>query len=209
MAAGTNVSGTVVIVDDDPEVSEALVTLMRTAGHETRVFSSGEELLESSAPDGAACLLLDLQLPGIDGMEIQQCLLDRDWNLPVLILTGHSSVPSAVTALKRGAFDYVEKSSLDAGRLLAQVTAAINEHRSRLSHQAAFRTLDESIATLTPREGEVALLAADGKTNKTIGLTLGISERTVEVHRGRAMNKLGLRTVAELARLSDQLNPDY
>jgi len=191
MMAEANGSGMVVIVDDDPQVCEALATLMQAAGYETQIFSNGEALLDSSAPDGAACLLLDLQLPGMDGIEIQQRLLDRDWNLPVLFLTGHSNVLSAVTALKRGAFDYVEKSSLDAGRLLAQVTAAINEHRSRLSHQAACRALDERIATLTPREREVALLAADGKTNKTIGLTLGISERTVEVHRGRAMNKLG------------------
>jgi FixJ family two-component response regulator len=209
MMGEASILGTVVIVDDDSEVREALTTLMQAAGHETRVFNSGEDLLESAIPDGAACLLLDLQLPGVDGIEIQQRLLDRGWNLPVLILTGHSNVTSAVTALKRGAFDYVEKCNLDPGLLLEQVASAIDKHRSRLCREAACRMLDERIATLSPRELEVARQAADGKTNKSIGFALGISERTVEVHRGRAMNKLGLRTVAGLARLSDRLNPDY
>ncbi len=208
MMAEANPSGTVVIVDDDPQVCQALATLMQAAGHTTLIFNSGEELLESSIPEGAACLLLDLQLPGVDGIEIQRRLLDKNWSLPVMFLTAHSNVPSAVTALKRGAFDYVEKSTLDAGRLLAQVAVAMEEHRSRLAHEVATRKLEEKIAALSPREQEVARLAAEGKTNKTIGLTLGISERTVEVHRGRAMNKLGLRTVAELARLSDRLSLD-
>lgn len=202
-----NDNGMVIIVDDDPEVCEALVTLIRAAGHSTCVFSSGEELLESPAPKGAACLLLDLQLPGINGIEIQQRLLDSDWSMPVLFLTGHANVPSAVTALKQGAFDYIEKHNLDARKLLTRVAAAIEAHGRQLSSEAACRALDEKINILSPRELEVARLAAEGQTNKVIGLTLGISERTVEVHRGRAMKKLGVRTLAELARLNDRLNP--
>lgn len=197
--------GTVVIVDDDPQVRESLATLMQAAGYDTHVFSSGEELLESSVPDGAACLLLDLQLPGADGIDIQQRLLGSDWELPVLFLTGHANVPSAVTALKQGALDYVEKNKLDARKLLAQVAEAIDAHNQRLSREVARRELDERIAGLSPRELEVARMAAEGLTNKMIGLTLSISERTVEVHRGRAMHKLGLRTAAELARLSGRL----
>ncbi|MCA1777885.1 MAG: response regulator [Xanthomonadaceae bacterium] len=205
MSADRSDTGTIIIVDDDPAVRESMATLMRAAGYRTNTYSSGKELFQASIPEGPICLLLDLQLPGADGIEIQQSLIDNQQDLPVLFLTGHADVPSAVTALRRGAIDYIEKMEFDPADLLRRVAGALKAHGRRLAERSARDRLYSRIAGLSPRELEVASLAADGQTNKAIGLTLGISERTVEVHRGRAMKKLDLRTVADLARLHAQL----
>ena len=206
MGAGSKEKGTVIIVDDDSAVRDSLSLLLRTAGYATATCPSGEELLERSPPEGPACLLLDLQLPGADGIEIQQRLRNSHWEMPVLFLTGHGDVSAAVSALKGGAMDFVEKSDFDARKLVERVADAIDVHAQQMTRQSEWRRLDQKICDLSPRELEVARLASVGQTNKVIGLTLEISERTVEVHRGRAMRKLGLRTAAELARLQDRLN---
>ena len=197
--------GTVIIVDDDAAVRESLSMLMRAAGHVTFTYSTGEELLEAPPTEGPACLLLDLELPGADGIEVQRRIRDSGWGVPVLFLTGYGDVPAAVSALKAGAVDFVEKNDFDARKLVEQVADIIEADRRRLARQSKREQLDERINSLSRRELEVARLAAEGNTNRVIGLTLGISERTVEVHRGRAMKKLALRTAAELARLELRL----
>lgn len=197
---------TVIIVDDDSALREALSVLMETAGFAVCSHESGEALLESSPPEGPACLLLDLQMLGLNGIEVQQRLRAADWDVPIIFLTGHGEVSVAVQALKQGALDFIEKSNFDPGDLIRQVTEAIEMHRRLLLEKAETVHLEQCLRKLSRREMEVARMAAGGTTNKVIGLELGISERTVEIHRGRAMKKLGLRTAAELIRLESHFS---
>ncbi len=192
---------TIVIVDDDGPVQESLQLLLETAGYRTCRHRSGEELLNHGPPDGPACLLLDLNMPGMDGIEVQQKLDASGWNVPIVFLTGHGDVPAAVKALKGGAVDFLQKSELEPAVLLERIAQCVTEHERRMADQAASASERELLSQLTARELEVAHQASAGLTNKVIGLELGISERTVEIHRGRAMKKLGLRTAADLARM--------
>jgi len=198
--------GCVVIVDDDEGIRQSLKLLFETAGWLTRTHATGEEFLDCGPPVGPACLLLDLRMPGASGIEIQKRLQKDGWEVPVIFLTGHADVPVAVEALKGGALDFFEKTEFDHRRLLERITQAIESHRQQLKERSEQEQLQARIETLSERELEVARLAAGGEANKVIGLELGISERTVEVHRGRAMKKLGLRTAAELVRLEPQLD---
>ncbi|RFF26861.1 MULTISPECIES: response regulator transcription factor [unclassified Wenzhouxiangella] len=193
--------GTVVIVDDDGPVRESLSLLLDTAGFDTRCHRSGEDLLDCGPPDGPACLLLDLEMPGMKGTEVQKRLADADWSIPIVFLTGHGDVPAAVNALKTGAVDFLQKNQLKPGILLDRIEKGVAEHKRRMLDLEASNSEKERISRLTVREFEVAQLASSGLTNKAIGLELGISERTVEIHRGRAMKKLALRTAADLARM--------
>lgn len=189
------------IVDDDGPVRESLAMLLDAAGFGTRCHRCGEELLDCGPPTGLACLLLDLEMPGMNGTEVQKRLADADWNIPIVFLTGHGDVPAAVRALKGGAVDFLQKSELQPTDLLQRIEQCMADHRRGLDEQQARERQRQRFHRLTGREFEVARLASSGATNKAIGLELGISERTVEIHRGRAMKKLGLRTLAELARL--------
>lgn len=195
------VRGTIVIVDDDHPVQESLQLLLESAGYETRCHPSGEDLLDHGPPEGPACLLLDINMPGMNGIEVQEKLEASGWDTPIVFLTGHGDVPAAVTALKSGAVDFLQKNQLESGTLLDRVEQCVAEHKRRMFHSEIGRIEQEKLSRLTKRELEVAHLAASGLTNKVIGLELGISERTVEIHRGRAMKKLGLRTAADLARM--------
>ncbi|WP_376695926.1 response regulator transcription factor [Wenzhouxiangella sp. EGI_FJ10305] len=200
--------GTIVIVDDDYPVQESLQFLLESAGYQTRCHRSGEDLLHHGPPDGPACLLLDLNMPGMNGIEVQEKIKASGWDTPVIFLTGHGDVPAAVKALKSGAVDFLQKNQLEPEILFERVESCVNEHKRRMLDLEASKSEKERISRLTGREFEVAQLASAGLTNKSIGLELGISERTVEIHRGRAMKKLCLRTAAELARLELTLD-DY
>jgi len=197
--------GTVVVVDDDQGVRESLSLLLEAAGFRVCSYGSGAALLSAGPPEGPACILLDVRMPGASGIEVQKRLRDEGWNLPVMFLTGHADVPVAVEALKNGAIDFFEKTTFQADQLITQVTQAIKNHRDDLVRQAQALELAARVAELSERELDVALLAASGMANKVIGFELGISERTVEVHRGRAMRKLGLRSMAELIRIEPEL----
>lgn len=193
--------GTVLIVDDDRPVQESLALLLDAAGYATHCHDSGEDLLRSEPPEGPACLLLDLNMPGMSGIEIQHQLLQSGWNLPIVFLTGHGDVPAAVKALQSGAVDFLEKTRMAPADLLESIGGCVSEHRRRMAEREAIKDQQDRIDHLTAREFQVARLASAGMTNGVIGMELGISERTVEVHRGRAMKKLGLRCAADLARL--------
>jgi FixJ family two-component response regulator len=193
--------GTIVIVDDDDPVRESLQLLLETAGYETRCHRSGEDLLDYGSPEGPACLLLDLNMPGMNGIEVQERLEASGWDTPIVFLTGQGDVPAAVKALKGGAVDFLQKNQLEPGVLLKRVEQCVTEHKHRMIDLEASESERERLSRLTRREFEVAHLASAGLTNQVIGLELGISERTVEIHRGRAMKKLGLRTAADLARM--------
>jgi RNA polymerase sigma factor (sigma-70 family) len=196
---------TVVIVDDDAAVRESLATLVGAAGFSTRCHESGEALFQCELPEGPACLLLDLRMPGASGIDVQHELRSHGWDGPIIFLTGHAEVQVAVRALKSGAADFIVKSEFEPAELIARIRDCVDHHAERLERKQRRADVRKRIEQLTQRELEVACLAADGMTNQAIGIELEISERTVEIHRGRAMKKLKLRTAANLVRLHQEL----
>jgi FixJ family two-component response regulator len=200
-----NETATVLIVDDDSGIRQALELLMASANLASLSFASGRDVLNADKPEGPACVLLDLNMPDLDGLEVQQRLQEQDPSLPVIFLTGHGDVPVAVKALKYGAVDFFQKPGFDHQQLLQTIRQALASHQATRNANLERQRIRNGIHTLSPRELEVARLAAAGQANKVIGIELGISERTVEVHRGRAMKKLGLRQAADLVRAESTL----
>lgn len=193
----------VFIVDDDAGIRESLSLLVRSAGFRPMAFPGGREFLQAAKPAGPACVLLDLRMPGMSGTEVQEHMQADACPIPVIFLSGEGDVRTAVRAVKRGAIDFLQKPDFEVSELLALVRDALEQHKAHASRREQETTLRRGLAQLSERELEVARLAAAGLANKVIGAELGISERTVEVHRGRAMRKLGLRSAPELIRLAD------
>lgn len=190
----------VYVVDDDPAIRLSLRMLLETDGHSVEEFNSADAFLSRCSPELRGCLITDIRMPGRSGLELQAALEDRNISLPVIMLTGHGDVPAAVQSLKAGAVDFFEK-PFDPQALLLQVRRALAldaERREALNRSARLDTL---LAKLTPREHEVIQRVAGGQSNKVIAIELGISERTVELHRGRGMRKMQVRSVADLVRL--------
>lgn len=197
----TEYQETVFIVDDDEAVREALGLLMQSAGLTARTFSSGDDFLAACSPTNNGCALLDVRMPGMSGMVLQEKMQERGIDMPVIFLTGHGDVPMAVKALKNGALDFFQKPVNDEQLLLDRVQEALLLHRKNRERIRKREQLRERLSQLTRREHEIAGQVAAGKANKVIAIELGISERTVELHRSRVMHKLGLRSVTELVRL--------
>ncbi len=191
---------TVFVVDDDASVRDSLALLLGTAGHRVECFETAAAFLDRYQRHEPGCAIVDLRLPGIDGLELQDRLQAGGAEIPVLFLTGHGDVPAAVRALKRGAVDFLEK-PFDADRLLALVDDALERDRERRAGRARRDQAAERVAALTPREREVMQLVAEGRANKAVAAELAISERTVELHRSRIMHKTGARSVPDLVRL--------
>jgi len=190
---------TVHIVDDDEAVRRGLQALLEVNGYAVRTFASAEAFL-AAAPSAPGCILLDLRMPGMGGLELQAELKRRGSRLPVVIITGHGDVPAAVAALKAGASDFLEK-PFDSDVVLASVAEAL-----RAEPPPGERTaIAAAVAQLTPREREVMQLVTAGQTNKAIAHRLGIALRTVEIHRARVMEKTGARNLSELIRLALRL----
>lgn len=189
---------TVCIVDDDADARFGLRMLLESAGHQVAEYASAEEFLDTFNPTTPSCLILDLQMPTIGGLELQQRLIERDMDPPIIFLTGHANVPSAVKALKGGAVDFLQKPVTDDRELLDRVAEAIRRDAAAMASKQKRETARSLFSTLTPREREVMALICEGKPNKVIAFDLGISERTVELHRSRLMRKLHVRSVAEL-----------
>ena len=198
--------GTVYIVDDDEGVRSSLSILLESAGHRARTFASAREFLDQYAADQPGCLLLDLRMPGMDGMELHRELVARHALLPVIFVTGHGDVPMAVEAMKNGAFDFLQKPFGHAD-LLARVERALAADAEARADAARRDDIQRRYATLTPREREVMAMIVDGRANKVIAIDLALSERTVEIHRSRVMEKMGTRSVAHLVRLALALRP--
>jgi FixJ family two-component response regulator len=193
--------GTVHVVDDDAAVLRGLKWFLESADLTVHTYASGEEFLERYHPDpGAECLVLDIFMPGLSGLALHETFADRGWTLPVIFLTGHGKVPEAVRALKQGAFDFLEKPFAD-DLLLARVQGALEEDVRRRARSQEAAALTARIACLTQREHQVAMRVAAGLPNKLIAAELGISPRTVEVYRAKAMTKTGSRSTAELVQL--------
>ncbi len=197
----------VLVVDDDAGMREAVVDLLRSVGIESLAFGSTAELLAAAVPDRPGCLILDVRLPGLGGLEFQTRLDSLGIALPIIFMTGFADVPMSVRAMKAGAMDFLIKPFRDQDMLDA-VEAAIARDRSRRRDRAAAMTVESLAATLTPREREVMAEVVKGRLNKQIAGDLGISEVTVKLHRGKVMRKMQVRSVADLVRKAEVLDPE-
>ena len=190
----------VFVVDDDADVLEGLAVLLATAGHHVVSCGSGAELLQRLSPESAGCILLDLRMPGMNGLEVQRELARRGLGLPVVFLSGHGDIPIAVQAVRAGAIDFLEKPVRERP-LLAAVEAALQTDRERRALEAERREMRNLLASLSPRESQVADLLLAGRRTSEIAANLGLSSRTVEMHRARLLRRLGARTSAEAVRI--------
>lgn len=193
-----------VVVDDDPSVRDALDSLLRSIGLQTRVLGSPAELLQAALPDVPGCIVLDVRLPGISGLDLQGQLAGQGILLPIVFMTGHGDIPMTVRAMKAGAVDFLSKPFRDQDMLDA-VSAAIERDRQRRQESAARDSLDSRYATLTPREREVMAHVVAGLMNKQVAGVLNLSEITVKIHRGNVMRKMGVRSLADLVRHAEAL----
>ena len=191
---------TVYIVDDDEAVRSSLRFLIRSVGLQAQAFVSARDFLASYDPRQPGCLLLDVRMPGMSGLDLQQELNQRGATIPVVFITGHGDVPMAVAAMQQGAFDFLQKPFRDQDLLdrMQRAMARDAESRSRLAARAEILA---RLATLTPRETEVMRLVTSGKANKVVGGDLGVSQRTVEIHRAHVMEKMRAGSLAELVRM--------
>lgn len=188
------------VVDDDDAMRRSLAFLLDSAGWTARTWASGQAFLDAYDGQTQGCLILDVRMPLLSGMELQQILSSRGICLPVIFLSGHGDLPMAVQAMKAGAFDFLEKPCKD-DVLLDAVNRAVRQSIVHCESRRHVHGLRRLLDSLTAREREVAALLAAGECNKTVARRLGISEKTVQIHRHNAMEKLGVRSTAEIARL--------
>lgn len=193
----------VYVVDDDSRVRESLMALLSSAGHHAITFRTATEYLEFPKPDVPACLILDLQLPGINGLELQRQLASLD-SPPIIFLTAHGDVPSSVKAMKAGASEFLSK-PFNSAELIGAIVAAIKKDREVRSEHVELRSLQEKYGSLTPRERDVLPLVVSGLLNKQTAEELGISEITIRVHRAQIMRKMGADSFADLVRMAAKL----
>jgi len=194
----------VVVVDDDAAVRDALDSLLRSVGLQTRVLGAPSELLQAVLPDVPGCIVLDVRLPGISGLDLQGQLAAQGIHLPIVFMTGHGDIPMTVRAMKAGAVDFLAKPFRDQDMLDA-VSAAIERDTRRRQDMAARGSLETRYATLTPREREVMAHVVAGLMNKQVAGVLHLSEITVKIHRGNVMRKMGVRSLADLVRHAEAL----
>jgi FixJ family two-component response regulator len=195
---------TVFVVDDDASLREALKSLLRSVGLRVEVFGSGADFLKIKLPDDAACLVLDIRLPGLSGLDFQSELAKANIHVPIIFITGHGDIPMTVRAMKAGAVEFLTKPFRDQD-LLDAVQIALERDRARRAHDDTARQLRTNFEALTPREQEVIGYVTSGLMNKQIAAELGVSEITVKVHRGNVMKKMGARSLADLVRMADAL----
>ena len=194
----------VLVVDDDASVRRALTNLFESIGLKVEVFASAPEMLESKLPDVASCLVLDIRLPGLSGLDFQTELAKANIHIPIIFMTGHGDIPMSVRAMKSGAVDFLTKPFRDQDMLDAVVTA-IERDRKRREADKVVADLQALLETLTPREREVLAWVSSGRLNKQIAAELGLAEITVKIHRGRIMKKMGARSLADLLRKAETL----
>ena len=193
---------TVIIVDDDAMVRAAMDSLFRSIGLQTLLFDSAQSLLHHPLPVGPVCIVMDVRLPRMSGMEIQARLAERGDQAPIIFITGHGDIAMSVRAMKAGAVDFLAKPFRDQD-IIDAVEAAIDRDRNRLAADGVLDAAGQRHASLTRREAEVMALVVTGLMNKQIAGELGLSEITVKMHRGAMMRKMGVRTVADLVRLAE------
>jgi len=192
------------VVDDEPSVRKGLWRVLRSAGFEVATFESSEEFLSRLPPDSPGCVILDVSMPGRDGLALQGELDSRGSTLPIVFLTGHGDIPKSVQAMKRGAVDFLTK-PVEEEVLVRAVHQALEKDREKRRARAEAADAQARLETLTLREREVLEGVVAGKLNKQIGGDLGIAEKTVKVHRGRVMEKMGAGSLAELVRIAQRV----
>jgi FixJ family two-component response regulator len=195
------------VVDDDALMRSALTNLFRSVNMRVEVFGSAAELLKSKLPDVASCLVLDIRLPGVSGLDFQADLAKADIRIPIVFMTGHGDIPMSVRAMKAGAVDFLTKPFRDQDMLDA-VTVALERDRHRRQSEGEISDLRALFASLTAREREVMTLVTAGLMNKQIAGKIGLSEITVKIHRGHAMRKMKARSLADLVRMAEALGLD-
>jgi two-component system response regulator FixJ len=198
---------TVYVVDDDDGMRRALGVLMTTVGYQAAVFARPGEFLSKYDPTQPSCLVLDVRMPEMSGLEVQQHLNRNGSMLPVILVSGHGDIPMAVQAMKDGAFDFLQKPFRDQ-ELLDRINAALKLDAENRASVDRLADLKQRADSLTPREREVMAMVVDGKANKVIAIDLGLSERTVEIHRANVMEKMGARSVAHLVKMHLMLGGD-
>ncbi len=193
-------SSVVYVVDDDDAVRDSLRLLLKSVGLPCETYSSGNAFLEGYEPSRVSCLVADIRMPGLSGLELQEELNSRQAEIPIIFVTGHGDVPMAVTAMQAGAADFIQKPFRDQD-LLDRIHKALQADRERRNEDESVARARKRLKTLTPRETEVMDKVVQGHANKVIALDLGVSQRTVELHRARVMHKMGVRSLAELVRI--------
>lgn len=192
----------VYVVDDDAAVRRSLQRLVRAAGWNAEAFASAAEFLEGPLCSGTGCVIVDVNMPGMNGPELQQRMTELGFSLPVIFLTGHGDVPTGVRAMKNGAVDFLLK-PVDDEVLLRVIDAALQRHAAQLAGTSRLREIQSRLKQLSPREREVMERVIRGWLNKQTAVDLGITEKTVKAHRGQVMHKMAVRSVAELVRACD------
>ena len=196
----------VFVIDDDESIREALKSLIRSVGLSVETFASAQDFLQRERSDVAACLILDVRMPGLSGLDLQRDLTDANIHIPIIFITGHGDIPMSVRAMKAGAVEFLTKPFRDQD-LLDAIQQALDRDRRARSQQADSADLLSRFHSLTPRETEVFELVVKGLLNKQIALQLGTSEITIKLHRRQVMEKMQADSLADLVRMSEKLNP--
>jgi FixJ family two-component response regulator len=197
-------NSTIFLIDDDASVRRALMRLIKSAGYGVEAFASAREFLDARHEAGSpACIVLDVRMPGLTGLDLQRELQAVNANLPIIFITGHGDIPMSVTAMKAGAVDFLPKPIKDAD-LLGAIEQALARAMRQDAQRAELKEIRDRIATLTPREHEVLQHVVSGQLNKQIAFDLGTVEKTIKVHRARVMEKMGVESLAELVRIAER-----
>ena len=195
--------GVVFVVDDDAEMRESLRNLIRSVGLRVEAFPSAPEFLQSKRPDAPGCMILDVRLPGLSGLDLQKRMAEADVEIPIIFITGHGDIPMTVQAMKAGAVEFLTKPFRDQD-LLDAIQEALERDRQTREQRAEVEVLRRRFDSLTPREGEVMELMVAGLLNKQIAAELGASETTVKIHRHHVMEKMGASSLAELVKMAER-----
>src|SRR6201993_3602019 len=197
-------NATVLVIDDDPDVRASIGRLLRSLGIDVQLFASISDFLKSDPPDGPACLVLDVRLPGQSGLDFQRELAASHRQLPIIFIPGHADIPMSVQAMKGGAIEFLTKPFRDQ-ELLDAIQLGLSRDRARRENEKALTALRKRFESLSPREREIMIQVAYGRLSKQIAGDIGIAEATVKVHRSRLMHKMKARSLPELSRMADKL----
>lgn len=200
----TEQNPTVFVADDDESVRRSLERLIRSVGLNVETFTSAKEFLDTDRSDEPSCLVLDVRMPGMSGLDLQGELITEGYSMPIIFVTGHGDIPMSVRAMKAGAVDFLQKPFSDQD-LLDAIHRAIDKDRRSRQERVEVSEIQRRVDSLTPREREVFALVVKGRLNKQIAYELGLSEKTVKVHRPRVMEKMQAESLADLVRLADKV----